>query len=50
MSFLLLTNAQKWVRKMTQWVKALATKPENLALILRSYILEAENLFPQVVF
>lgn len=36
-------------RKMVQWVKALASKPDNLSSALESRRLE-ENGFPQVVF
>jgi hypothetical protein len=34
---------------MAQWVKALATKPDNLSLIPKNHMTERENQLPQVV-
>lgn len=40
----------KWsLAEMAQWVKALATKPDSLSLISRTYMVEGENLSLKVV-
>lgn len=38
-----------WADDMPQWVKAFATKPDDLSLVLRTHMVQGENCLPQIV-
>lgn len=39
------TDAENGASKTAQWVKALATKPDDLSLTIMSHMLKGENQF-----
>lgn len=38
-----------WASEMVQWIKEIATKPDNLNSVLRTHMVEAEDCFLQVI-
>lgn len=46
---LLLIKLSSWAGKMTQWVKVLATQPDDLSLIPEIHMFDGENRLLEVV-